>query len=343
MKKAVLALAAFMLVTPALAGITVDCTIDGNEVTVTYAMDGGDPNLPRAFGLDIAADANISMDTSLPSSDINDSDFYIYPGTIDVNDDTGDVDNYGTPVASLEGPNMTIEMGSLWADNDPDHNTPPPSSGWLIKFRVNKASDIYVDITENFLRSGVVMQDTEADFPGGYVTCGDCCSVPEGPYTISGTVTYMGSGLSGVTMNGLPGAPVTDGNGDYSDTVPSGWDGTVTPTKDPNYAFDPPSRVYVDVASDQLNEDYCAYPGCWDCLTQCHGDVDCSGKVDTSDWPGFADSWYKSYPNAAYNPCADNNRDGVVNTSDWPEFADHWYKFPTADCAIGDPCGIYCP
>jgi len=83
------------------------------------------------------------------------------------------------------------------------------------------------------------------------------------------------------------------------------------------------------------------YPACWDYLTQCHGDVDGSGLVDTSDWPAFRDSFYKSYPDGAYNPCADFNRDGIVDTSDWPEFRDNFYQSPPQDCTPGDPHGIY--
>ncbi|MDY6987280.1 MAG: cytochrome c3 family protein [Thermodesulfobacteriota bacterium] len=69
-------------------------------------------------------------------------------------------------------------------------------------------------------------------------------------YTISGTVGV----LDGVTMNGLPGDPETLG-GFYSVTVDHGWSGTVTPTKE-GYTFNPASRVYVSLSSDQLNENY---------------------------------------------------------------------------------------
>ena len=51
-------------------------------------------------------------------------------------------------------------------------------------------------------------------------------------FTISGSVTTSGgAGVSGVTINGLPGNPVTDSAGNYSATVPSGWSGTATPAK----------------------------------------------------------------------------------------------------------------
>jgi hypothetical protein len=76
-------------------------------------------------------------------------------------------------------------------------------------------------------------------------------------YKISGTVTSGGSPLSGVTMSGLPGNPVTDVNGFYSANVGSGWSGTVTPTKS-NCTFTPSDRAYTNVTADQTNQDYTA-------------------------------------------------------------------------------------
>jgi hypothetical protein len=74
-------------------------------------------------------------------------------------------------------------------------------------------------------------------------------------YTISGTVTSNGAGLSGVTMNGLPGNPATDGSGAYSATVNYGWSGTVTPSKYGN-SFTPASRVYTSVATGKTDQNY---------------------------------------------------------------------------------------
>ncbi len=332
MKKVVLALIVSMLAVPALAGVTVDCDVtDTNLVTVTYVA--GDANLPRAFGLDIIADANITM------VDINDSDYYIYPGSIDVNAD-GTVDDYGSPVAILDANTMTIEMGSLYADDDPVHKTAPPASGWVIKFRVNSASPS-VDLRENVDRGGVVMEDVDYNFPGGYVVCGECGG-NGGPYTISGTVTYMGSGLDGVTMNGLPSTPVTAGGGLYSDTVSSGWSGTVTPSKT-GYGFKPTDRVYSNVTADDPGEDYCAYPGCWDYLTFCYGDGDGSGMVGTEDFGPFRDGFAKSYGQVGYNACGDFNRDGSIDTADFGPFRDWFAKSPPATCTLGDINGVYCP
>jgi hypothetical protein len=69
-------------------------------------------------------------------------------------------------------------------------------------------------------------------------------------YTISGNV-----GLSGVSLNGLPNIPVSDGSGDYSDLVPYDWNGTVTPSKS-GWAFSPSQRVYTNVVADAPFSDY---------------------------------------------------------------------------------------
>ncbi|MDD5328328.1 MAG: agmatine deiminase family protein, partial [Phycisphaerae bacterium] len=76
-------------------------------------------------------------------------------------------------------------------------------------------------------------------------------------YTISGTITSGGSPLSGVTMNGLPGNPTTDGSGFYSAEVTSGWSGTVTPAKS-GYTFTPTNRTYSNVTANQTSQNYTA-------------------------------------------------------------------------------------
>ncbi|GAF76313.1 unnamed protein product, partial [marine sediment metagenome] len=70
-------------------------------------------------------------------------------------------------------------------------------------------------------------------------------------YTISGAV----GSLDGVTMNGLPGTPVTSGGGLYSATVNYGWSGTVTPQK-AGYTFSPVDRTYSSVAEDHIGDNY---------------------------------------------------------------------------------------
>jgi len=75
-------------------------------------------------------------------------------------------------------------------------------------------------------------------------------------YTISGTVTTSGMApISGVVMNGLPGAPTTDANGNYSATVLQGFNGTVTPRKT-GYVFTPASLTYTNVTANQTGQNY---------------------------------------------------------------------------------------
>ncbi|NPV82539.1 MAG: hypothetical protein HPY46_03005 [Candidatus Aminicenantes bacterium] len=76
-------------------------------------------------------------------------------------------------------------------------------------------------------------------------------------YTISGTVydEFTGYPLGGVVMRGLPNTPVTDDSGYYSDQVPEGWSGTVTPFK-AGHTFSPTSRSYAEVGSPQTSQDY---------------------------------------------------------------------------------------
>ncbi len=58
-------------------------------------------------------------------------------------------------------------------------------------------------------------------------------------------------------MNGLPGNPVTDRNGNYSASVDYGFSGTVTPRRE-GYTFEPAERQYTELVSAQPNEDYTA-------------------------------------------------------------------------------------
>ncbi len=149
----------FMAV-PAMAASDVDITCtktvvgDVNWVTVAYSATG-DPCRVRAFGLDITlcpADGNIKDVCAL------DPNYRIYPGQIVINDD-GQVTDWGRPygAADINDANCAIEMGSLYAASDPCKQTPPATSGNLLKFSYKNATGYIVDV--NVLRGGVVMED----------------------------------------------------------------------------------------------------------------------------------------------------------------------------------------
>ena len=98
-------------------------------------------------------------------------------------------------------------------------------------------------------------------------------------------------------------------------------------------------ETVYDVAVDQAItiqlEPPITIPLCWNYLTQCHGDTDDDGDVDTVDWPVFRDAFGYAYPVAQYHPCADLDHDGDVDTADWPEFRDNFGYPATPDCTPG--------
>lgn len=76
-------------------------------------------------------------------------------------------------------------------------------------------------------------------------------------FSISGIVTASGSGLSDVQMNGLAGSVETNISGFYYGTAASGWTGNVIPAL-AGYTFTPAMRQYMNLSSDQVNQDYTA-------------------------------------------------------------------------------------
>ena len=163
MKRIVLVLAVLIFTAPVLAGVQITCVKLSNTVTIGYDCSGMG-KLVRAFALDITVDGGTIVQGSVGGFS---ADYYIYPGSIVINETTGEVTDYGSPVASqadypdgtLPGPGtngMTIEMGSLYATNDVEHPTAPPDVGNLLSFDVTGGT---VTIAENVRRGGVVMED----------------------------------------------------------------------------------------------------------------------------------------------------------------------------------------
>jgi hypothetical protein len=170
MKKILLALAILLIANPAWAGLTITATQpdDCNTVQISYDMDDTDSNLPRAFALEISLDNDANMG---PVTYVN-PEFYVYPGSIVITG--GVVTNYGTPVAESDISSMTIEMGSLYAAEDPCHTSPPAENGTLLKFMVQNDKDCNVSLAQNAIRGGVVMEDTTQEFSPSYVTLVGC-------------------------------------------------------------------------------------------------------------------------------------------------------------------------
>ena len=223
MRKIVLLVAVLMLATPAMAAVTISCTSDANEVTVTFDNDEATGKV-RAFALNITVDndANIYDACSFHP------EYYIYPGSIDVNENNGKVEGWGSPICdpcvypgtgTLGGTGtggMTVEMGSLYAGDDPCHPTAPSQTNQiLVKFYVDK--NCWVSIAENAARGGVVMEDPDAD-PNANLPCNNCCQATP----VVCTVPYIVGDVNSAAQTEITTASLTVGtiSEAYHNTTP---------------------------------------------------------------------------------------------------------------------------
>jgi hypothetical protein len=298
MKKIVLSMLVLMLAVPAMAAKDVNfIAVDEGAGVVAIYYDANSPPgpLPRAFALDVTVDSGHTLD-SLSNLSL---DYWVYPGSIDIND-AGEVNDVGTPVADpcdlpsdtqpgLGYSGITLEMGSLYVGGA---NAPDPCA-LLIKVMVSAGGDCNLTIAGNVGRGKAVLEgaaQAQTNLPITILVAG-------GPttFTIAGNVSSDAApikDLQGVTITGLPGPPVTDANGDYSAVVNAGFTGSTTPTKT---QWSITGKNYTNVQADMLNEDYAATatecynlagpdyalwsttfgkPSCWCYRKQCNGDSD---------------------------------------------------------------------
>jgi hypothetical protein len=210
MKKILFVLVALLFATPAWADVDIAIEADGACGAVISFDARSEPNLPRAFSLDIQADndANIIAVTLLSA------DYVIHPGTIAINT-SGVVTDYGSPVApesdlpsdtkpGLDSNGVTIEMGSLYAPVGPGSPNAPDPCGPLVLVEVDK--NCTLTVTANVSRagsSGVVMESPDeavtVNLPAPTpVVCADltcwtiteCGGQPNGDATCDGGVNF---------------------------------------------------------------------------------------------------------------------------------------------------------
>jgi len=200
MKKMIFALTVLMLVAPAWAtNVTITAVpVGGTDVEIWYETDD---SLPRAFGLNISVDSGRTIEGCsaefVGQCDAVGQGYGIFPGTIDINDDTGDVDSNGTPVAPNDAPGaegtglgtseIVVELGSLYTGaNTPD------VCGVICTITLSDG-DCNVSIAGNAARTGtaspegvgVVLEDP-CEAPGSVVFTGTYvgpsgCMMPEHP------------------------------------------------------------------------------------------------------------------------------------------------------------------
>jgi len=186
MKKIILVLVVLVFAAPAWADVVITAAQvgDTNEVVISFDAET-ETNLVRAFSLDIQLDDDANV---LSVGNIN-PDYYIFPGTIQIDTSTTPPTiNYGTPVAEygdlpsdtlpgLGSNGITLEMGSLYAPTGPGSPNAPDKSGDLLSIYVSKPADFQtcLTITGNVARAGskgVVMEDPDED---PTVSATGCC------------------------------------------------------------------------------------------------------------------------------------------------------------------------
>ena len=166
MRQVTLVLMVLLLTAPAMAILELECE-DVNDPNnpglceIRY-KNANPANLPRAFALTVDVN-NGSKITDCNAGDANLVDFYIYPGTIDLND----VNNpkFGSPVAPNDDPGASgtglttgtiiLEMGSLYQGGA----NAPNVNGVLCTVTVDGNSCVLTVTPEENTRGGIVLED----------------------------------------------------------------------------------------------------------------------------------------------------------------------------------------
>jgi hypothetical protein len=186
MKKFALALLVLALTVPASANVVLTSAVgtgaDANLVTISYNNTGGEE--VRAFALDVNAGGKLVVGSAAPVPVGGVIHYYVYPSSIQFGV-TGSGETYisslGSPMANQTAQGGVIEMASLYAAGDVNHPSAPPSSGALVKFRVNCSSGaVTVKVALNAQRGGVVLKDPNVTptvtLPADLAVCGGPCS-----------------------------------------------------------------------------------------------------------------------------------------------------------------------
>jgi hypothetical protein len=165
MKKMML-LMMLVFTVPATAGVVITC--DGG--IIGYDATGIAGNV-RAFALDITSDGTITDVQCLST------DYDIYPGSIQIDETTGEVTDPGSCVCdpsyagTLDGigtTGVTVEMGSLYASGEPA----PADTGDLVQV-THTGATLNVDV--NVIRGGIVMENPDLDPDHNLpIACGGC-------------------------------------------------------------------------------------------------------------------------------------------------------------------------
>jgi hypothetical protein len=231
MKKVIVALAVFLLASPAWA-LDVWCTVgegsDANLFTISFSgASAGACVRGMAFDIQLDGDGTFSDVQCLSAA----YGYQIYPGSISI-DGSGNVSDWGSCRCSGDYPGtfddanaMTIEMASAYeAGVDED----PCDSGDLVSFRVSGSGSIGVDIVTNAIRGEVVDENADPVTPGiaecdispCMPTCrepGQCGGHDDGDVNCDGCVNFIDLGLLKAAFFSTCGQPNYNCCADFND------------------------------------------------------------------------------------------------------------------------------
>lgn len=187
------------------------------------------------------------------------------------------------------------------------------SSGWSGTVTPVLAGYTFTPSSREY--AGVVSDQPSQDFAATPV-----------PYTLSGTVTAQGVPLAGVTLDGLPGDPLTGEDGTYTATVFHGWSGTATP-RSSGCLFVPAARTYAGVTGNQAGQDFRAIA-----VMVLHGhDFNGSGGSDIAIFRLGSAGWYLKgigtyfWGNSGDKPVnGDYDADGTTDIAVFQPAAGQW-------------------
>ena len=284
MRKTILVMAVLLFAAPAFAG-TVELTVTdkgGGWATIGYIADAN----VSGFGLKISADSGAVItdidDYNVGESVTGNIGYGIFPGTIDINEDTGFVDSNGTPIAPPEDPcshagptglntdTLIVEMGALYVEGNE-----PPLSGTLISVEVD--GDCTVCVEGESVRGNVVL--TDANFaildPAPPICTSIALVVCQVPDVVG---DHCDAAIAEIIAEGFTIGNTTTA---VSDAVP--WKYVIS--TNPAAGVEPGCGTAVDVEvsegsdcyvgqPDEADWDAAGRPICWCFPRQCHGDAD---------------------------------------------------------------------
>lgn len=166
MKKVCLALLVLALTIPTMGAVNITLTRvgDTNQLVLGYTTDLE----VRAFAFDVTVTDAALLTSTITRVGGADANYYVTPTNVGFTTIGGVLRPwpYNSPAVDANASKFTVEMGSLYASNDPcsAHKFPPPLTGNLVTFYVDKAkrgadNKITVTVTAaNAKRGKVVMK-----------------------------------------------------------------------------------------------------------------------------------------------------------------------------------------